>query len=68
LAAVLAELVAEIKKLARICGYGIVGPADNGITINFVEKLSQLAVDVKKARLTDEELPILRRIAHVVPG
>jgi hypothetical protein len=27
-----------------------------------VEKLSQVAVDVKRTRLTDEELPILRRI------
>ena len=62
LAAVLAELVAEIKKAGENMSLWDRWTGRQWDYNQLVEKLSQLAVDVKKARLTDEELPILRRI------
>ncbi len=62
LAAVLSELVTEIKKSSENMSLWDRWKGRQWDYNQLVEKLSLIAVDVKKARLTNEEVPILRRI------
>ena len=64
LAAVISELVAEIKKASESMSLWDRWTGRQWDYNQLVEKLSSLAVDVKKARLSNEEVPILRRISE----
>jgi hypothetical protein len=64
LAAVISELVTEIKKAGENMSLWDRWTGRQWDYNQLVEKLSALAVDVKKARLSDEEVPILRRISE----
>jgi hypothetical protein len=62
LAAVIAEMVTEIKKASENMSLWDRWTGRQWDYNQLVEKLASLAVDVKTSRLTNEEVPILRRI------